>query len=593
MLSVAVMADKVPRSLSTFRSMLKRALFGIIALGVIVALLQLPTIHTLDLKSLDLLHRDHVPHPDIAIIAIDTASLQSIGRWPWDRSIHAQLIEKLNTFHPRVVGYDVAFSEQQNPTNDTALATALRSASYPIVLPIEPLRYAGSPKIKDIVNPLSIFTNSQNVHTGLVSAVNDADGYVRQLTPPLQLATSTINSFADVLARTVDARIPTGDHQDIDFAGPAGTFPTYSFNQVLAGQVPAENLQNKIIFVGATASDLHDTIPVPIGNQLMAGVEWHANALDSILLQRSIIVLSSSVVAVLNLLLTLIIFFLFILLPPRKVILLTIGLCILMPVASFALLHNHIALPWISPIIAIVAIFVYESLVRWYYAEKERRKLKRTIQNYFSPAVVAEILRNPKLLSLGGERREVTIFFSDIRSFTTITETVSPEILSRILHEYFTEMTAEILATDGVVDKFIGDAIMAFWGAPLSQADHAERAVKTAIAMMERLQKLQHTWEKEKLPFIDIGIGINTGFATVGNMGSSQRFDYTVIGDSVNVAARLESLNKEHHTHIIISESTKDKLPATIKTNSLGSVTVKGKAKAIDIFEVMSDKHDR
>jgi adenylate cyclase len=200
------------------------------------------------------------------------------------------------------------------------------------------------------------------------------------------------------------------------------------------------------------------------------------------------------------------------------------------------------------------------------------------------------ILKDPEKLKLGGERREVTILFSDIRSFTSMTESLPPQVLTRLLHEYFSEMTEEVLATDGVVDKYIGDAIMAFWGAPIPQPDQANRAVTTALNMIRRLKTLQEKWKEEGYPELDIGIGINLGVATVGNFGSTKRFDYTVIGDAVNAASRIEGLNKQYKSNIIISESTKRQLTLELKTEDLGEVPVKGKEKPIRIFRVLSDE---
>ena len=197
-------------------------------------------------------------------------------------------------------------------------------------------------------------------------------------------------------------------------------------------------------------------------------------------------------------------------------------------------------------------------------------------------------MRDSKLLKLGGEKREVTVLFSDIRNFTTISESMNPEDLSSLLHEYFTEMTEEVMSTDGVLDKFIGDAVMAFWGAPIEQADQADRAVKAARGMLSRLTILQEKWGSKNLPFIDIGIGIHSGFAIVGNMGSEKRFDYTVIGDTVNTASRLEGLNKEYKTHLIISEATLKKLSIPIQPKPLGETHVKGKTQGINIFEIVS-----
>lgn len=232
------------------------------------------------------------------------------------------------------------------------------------------------------------------------------------------------------------------------------------------------------------------------------------------------------------------------------------------------------------------ALFILATMFLSTKSEKEKRQIREAFQNYFSPQIMEAILKEPELLKLGGQRREVTILFSDIRSFTSLSEKLPPQQLTRMMQEYFTEMTEEVYATDGIVDKYIGDAIMAFWGAPIEQTDQADRAVMTAINMIKRLDKLKQKWVNEGLPIFDIGIGINLGIATVGNLGSAKRFDYTVVGDAVNVASRLETLNKEFNSQIIISESTKDQVTVPISVKDLGEVPVKGKEKPIRMFEL-------
>ena len=222
----------------------------------------------------------------------------------------------------------------------------------------------------------------------------------------------------------------------------------------------------------------------------------------------------------------------------------------------------------------------------WSKKESEKRELREAFQNYFSPQVMEAILKEPDKLKLGGERREVTILFSDIRGFTALTENLPPQTLTHLLHEYFSEMTEAVLATDGIVDKYIGDAIMAFWGAPIAQPDQADRAVTTAVDMLKRLKKLQEKWKKDGYPEIDIGIGINLGIATVGNFGSAKRYDYTAIGDAVNSASRIEGLNKDYQSNIIISESTRSQLTLRFETEDLGEIQVEGKEIPIRIFRV-------
>ena len=218
--------------------------------------------------------------------------------------------------------------------------------------------------------------------------------------------------------------------------------------------------------------------------------------------------------------------------------------------------------------------------------EFERQKIKDIFKYYVSKHIIEMMIKNPENVKLGGKRKEITVLFSDIRSFTSLSEELEPEQLTTLLHDYFNAMTEEILKTDGVVDKFIGDAIMAFWGDPIDQPNHADRAVETAINMMKRLKQLNIEWQKRGYKLIDIGVGINTGNVIVGNMGSVDRFDYTAIGDNVNIAARVESLNKKYNSNILITDLTLKKLKIIPSVEDLGEVDISGRVGKIKIYKV-------
>jgi adenylate cyclase len=201
-----------------------------------------------------------------------------------------------------------------------------------------------------------------------------------------------------------------------------------------------------------------------------------------------------------------------------------------------------------------------------------------------------DLLSDPSKLSLGGTKKELTILFSDIRNFTTISESLPPEEVVQLLNEYLAEMTSIVFKYHGTVDKFIGDAVMAFWGAPLPQEDHALLACRCAIEMIETVEALKVRWHAMGRVTFDIGVGLNTGEVIVGNIGSQQRMDYTVIGDNVNLASRLEGVNKQFHTHIIIGEQTYAKVQHVVEVRSLGGVKVKGKEIEVGIFELLGLK---
>ena len=221
---------------------------------------------------------------------------------------------------------------------------------------------------------------------------------------------------------------------------------------------------------------------------------------------------------------------------------------------------------------------------------EEKKKIKAAFQQYLMPAVIEEMLKDPSKLKLGGQKRNLAIMFSDIRGFTTLSEKLTPEELTSFLNEYLDAMTNIVLENRGTVDKYIGDAIMCFWGAPISDPEHIRLAVKTSVEMMDKMHELRLDWKVRGLPDIDIGIGINSGDVVVGNMGSHKRFDYTCLGDHVNLASRLEGLNKMYGCHIIVSENVYPIIAKDYVTRELDLVTVKGKKQPITIYEVIGKK---
>jgi adenylate cyclase len=245
---------------------------------------------------------------------------------------------------------------------------------------------------------------------------------------------------------------------------------------------------------------------------------------------------------------------------------------------------------WINLLFPLGAVAVNQStitLFKYLTEARQKRLIRQAFQYYLHPTIVERVAQNPQLLRLGGESRELTVLFSDIRRFSAIAEALSPEALVYRLNEYFTIMTRVVFHHDGLLDKYLGDGIMAVYGAPLDDPDHAFRACCSALEMIGELKALQAHWASRGLPSLDIGIGINTANMVVGNMGSELRFDYTVMGDGVNLASRLEGANKEYGTHIIISESTWEQVRDRIATRELDIIRVQGKAQPTRIFEVL------
>jgi adenylate cyclase len=239
-----------------------------------------------------------------------------------------------------------------------------------------------------------------------------------------------------------------------------------------------------------------------------------------------------------------------------------------------------------------MTIYLVITVYRYVTEEREKKKIRGAFQYYLTASVVNEILKDPSKLKLGGDKKHLSVMFSDIRGFTSIAEKLSPEELVKLLNEYLTAMTDIVFKYDGLLDKYIGDAIMAVFGAPLDQPDHAFRACRTALEMMSELRRLREKWAAEGRPDVNIGVGINSGDMVVGNMGSEMRFDYTVMGDSVNLASRLEGINKEYGTNIILSEFTYEIVKDDFTCRQIDAVRVKGKKLPVRIFELICDRKD-
>jgi len=251
---------------------------------------------------------------------------------------------------------------------------------------------------------------------------------------------------------------------------------------------------------------------------------------------------------------------------------------------------NGVVVQSVLPALQIFATMLGVTSWRFVMEEKERRKIRNAFQRYLAPAVMEQVLAHPEeYLRLGGRRYEATVLFSDIRGFTTLAEAMSPEALGRLLNLYMTPMTNLVFQTGGTLDKYIGDAVMAFWGAPLIQEDHAARACRTALRMIRKVEDLNQAFAAEGLPRIAIGIGLSSGPMTIGNMGSDDFFSYTALGDRVNLGARLEGQTKSYGVDILISEACFDLVKGTMACRELGGIRVKGKLEPVKIYELVGE----
>ncbi len=392
--------------------------------------------------------------------------------------------------------------------------------------------------------------------------------------------------------RLGDLFIPTNEEGRmlINYRGPQKTFPHYSATDVIHGRVPVNAFRGKIVLVGATAMGIYDIRVTPF-DHVFPGLEVHANVIDTILKQQFLY--RPNWVALFDLLAIIVLgLILGIILPKVKALwgaLIGISLIFAFLLTSYQLFQKQGI--WVNmtyPLFNLVLTYLMITGYRYMTEERERKKVRGAFQYYLNASVVEQMLKDPEKLKLGGEKKDLTVLFSDIRGFTSISEHMTPERLVKFLNEYLTKMTDIVFKYDGLLDKYMGDAIMAIWGAPLDQSDHPLRACCTALEMVEELRLLQQKWATEGMPRMNIGIGINAGPMVVGNMGSERRFDYTVMGDSVNLGSRLEGLNKLYGTNIIISEMTYERVREEILGRELDLVRVKGKDQPVKIYELLS-----
>jgi adenylate cyclase len=377
----------------------------------------------------------------------------------------------------------------------------------------------------------------------------------------------------------------------INFLGPPGIFPSYSAAQVLDGSLPRGALQDKLVLLGATAVGIYDLRVTPFSG-ICPGLEIQATVVDNILRGDFIRTPANTFLTTLSIILAIGLIFGFLL--PR---LSAIGaIAITLIVAQVYLAFNYLAfhhyglqLEVFYPLLEVAGVYTGITLQRFLAEERERVRLKKAFQSYVAPEVVNQIIRHPEKLRLGGERRELSILFSDIRGFTTLSETMNPEALVEVLHEFLNPMSEIIVKHGGTIDKYIGDAIMALFGAPLNLPDHSRRACRTALEMVQNLRVLDREWVEQGKPSLKVGIGINSGPVAVGNMGSSRLFDYTAIGDNVNLASRLEGLNKHYGTEILVSAATMQNLGNDFIFREVDLVRVKGKKQPIAIYEVLGE----
>ena len=589
----------------------------------------------------------------IVILAIDDQSDQSTPhRWPWPREYFAHVIENLNEAGVKAIGIDVIFEQADinGPESDDRFAEVLRNCNNVIISGKIEARQ-GRTVIETLVEPYEKFTKAGTAW-GLVSFDLDSDGFYRRYLIGQTFNDTVYSSFAaEILKiyRGLDRNTEVKNFPDhykvgdiivpkinsysalINYSGPAKTFKHYSFDSVLddvdfdlveefdldsfddpgdlemgipPGLLHSGVLKDKIVLIGYTMQELHDEFPTPfletrdaegrLIQVLTNGVEIHANALNMILTGNYLESIPYSWQIFILIILALLIYvftrFLSTLLGTAVSTAVFIGYF----VTSFVVFSQLNTILEISPALMVILLsFIGHNLYHYILTQNERRMIHGAFSHYVPEKVVSQILNDPEKLQLGGEECVVSVMFSDVAGFTSISEKLTPAELVKLLNEYLTEMTDIILANDGIIDKYEGDAIMAEFGVPVHYEGHAVMACKAALQMQKKLAYLRTKWEKEGKPMLKARVGINTGEVIVGNMGSKNVFDYTVMGDHVNLGSRLEGANKFYGTYIMISEFTYEYVKNDFITRELDLIRVKGKEKPIKVFELIAEKRER
>jgi adenylate cyclase len=529
----------------------------------------------------------------VGIVAIDESSLEELGAWPWDREEIAIIISNLNeVYSPRVIALDITFFEQRD--GDGTLQEVINNSDARIILAgkVDNSDYLTShieslngfvnldadidEKVRytDIIRDIGGQTTPSFAYQSFLSyfGINYSD----QFNPPTQVGFTEIQDVRQI----------------INFQGGSGNINTVSAANVF-NNLDTALPKDGIIYVGSTVQDLKqnldDRFVTPLG--IMPGVEIHAQITSSMLDNQLFVIANPVVTAILIAFVSLVGFISMKRLSLRSFILLFGMLFISYALVVLVLFNFNIRVDLFYSLIHIVFVTILGITWKYFYGKKENTRIKRAFSQYINDDLLNQILLDPSHLQLGGIRKNMTVMFSDIRGFTSISEKIEPEELVHFLNDYLTAATQEIFNHNGTVDKYLGDAIMALWNAPLDDDLHAINACNSSLSIIDVLEEFNKSTEAG-ISELKIGIGVNTGDMVVGNMGSELRFDYTAMGDNVNLSSRLEGLTKQYAVSIILGEGTvenirKNSSSKSLNVRHLDTVTVKGKAKPIKIYQLI------
>jgi len=599
------------------------------------------------------------PPADIVIVDIDNPTFDQfsrvVGRWPWTRLLWTDLVQFIHQGQPRAIVFDAVFSGREDEEVDREFASALREAGN-VVLAYDFVAYTaervrntgaeerqvpGAVGVEDAAGlpahsseqvkpdlPLEELAGAARA-LGSITATPDADGVNRRFLvlyrwndryyPSLALAAAaaTRGAPADRPARLTENELRWGQLTVPVTAGgrlvprwrrDRQAFARLPLWQVVCSYAPEnceegkrffapEVFRDKIVIVGASAAGAFDVFATPIG-ELTPGFLIHAAALESLLTGRAYAHPPGTLAHVLVIGMALLGLAAAWALrsAARNALAVATVVIVYLAAAAVAFQRSDLWLPVAAPLSALLVSFAASNLTRYATTGRELRQTRQALSRYMSQKVVDYIFASGGPDQLRGQRRVITVMFSDVRNFTQLSEKRTPAEVLEILNRYLDAMTEIVFAHDGVVDKFIGDGILCYWGAFGDADRHARLAARTAARMVARLAELNENWRTEGLPELNIGIGINTGEAVFGNLGAGRKVEFTVLGDTVNVASRLEAMNKEFGTRIILSENTEAALGPGCETRLLAEVAIRGREQKMKVYELKSlpeEAHDR
>jgi len=563
---------------------------ALVAAGLAILAYGTNLMRSLELHSVDArfsLRGTQEQPSDIVFVKVDDRTFSQLGvQWPFPRSLHARVIDRLRAAGAKTIAVDIQFTEPTVPRQDNALIESIARAGG-VVLSTTEVNKHGESRIfggESVVHEIG-------AHAGNTVIEPDAGGAVRKM----HYEFDGLPSFAIVTAEAasgepIDPAEMEGDGSAwIDFRGPPGTFRQVSYSSVLRGRVPASVFRGKTVIVGASAPSLQDLHPTSTtGDELMAGPEIQANAIwttehgfplssSGLLVDLMLILLMAAAPAAATLRLK-----------PPLALLVALALGLLFALAAQLAFNAGTVLPVVYPLFALVLSALGALAVNYVLNSMERQRVHDTFSRFVPAAVVNDVLaRTDQDLRLGGVRREGTVLFCDLRGFTSFSESLPPDSVIEVLNHYLEEMSDAIMDHGGTLVAYMGDGIMAVFGAPLEQPDHADRALASAREMLDlRLPRFNQWLEEAGMGRgFAIGIGLNSGPVMSGQVGSKRRIEYTAIGDTTNTAARLEGMTKGSGHQLFVADSTRQALEAEdTELELVGELEVRGRTHPITVW---------